>query len=869
LLNEQSYTSGSSYGSSSSAPSVSQRRSDYWDKPKPPRSSPPPPHQETCDNPYDLQDLYYYISPKNGQGSYIPQQTNAAITEAARKTDRPSGFLFRWTHGIIPNTSATGCMSQDLGGYFGVQVDGLNKVIIDAYNATFLNGPPPVPLRPKYFYYIRSINISEEYLPRRLKSIHLDLKYKNVNLESDVGWGNPQKIPNTTATGFMATNDKKDRAETIYVRVDRANNAIIEAYNESLKKPLPPGWEELKEPSGRVYYGNPALKAVQYDRPQDNPAPTAAATPAAVAATPAAVAATPAAATPAVAPTKVAATPAAAPVATLPSTPLPPGWEILTEPSGRVYYGNPALRITQYAFPTAPQPTAPQPTAPQPTAPQPANVSAPLPPSKLPPSPLPDPDDSYYFISSEQGPYLPESEDNINISARAVAPGNTFIKWTPYVDWGPNNMPYAVKTVQDRESHIDWRQGSIPKTSATGWVSQNLNGHFAVRVDGVNKLIIDAYNAQFPNQPVPVKLKPKYFYYVVNNKNGIQTYTSATLNTLKYNLRSRHGFDYWGEQKQIFNTTATGFMIPEDTGIRFGLRVDKTNADTIMAYVQSISPLPPGWEQLREPSGVVYYKKDNVTQYERPPPPPLPSGWVRNMDTNQKFFYQNGAKWQYEYPLPTQPVAAATTPTTTQPTKVDATPAAATTPATTPVATQPCALQLGWNELKDPKSGRTYYGNPNSKTVQWERPCAPSVAVPAPSVAVAAPSVAVAAPSVAVAAPSVEYYYQVGDGDFPYEKVGSNNALNNAIASVCPKDNSKCHIALVRADSKEQQEIENYNTKIKNKPNGGGKKHRRTNRRTNRRNASRRTASHRSASRRTASRRKASRRKAYRRTGKK
>jgi hypothetical protein len=430
-------------------------------------------------------------------------------------------------------------------------------------------------------------------------------------------------------------------------------------------------------------------------------------------------------------------------------------------------------------------------------------------------------------------------------------------------------MPYAVKTVQDRESHIDWRQGSIPKTSATGWVSQNLNGHFAVRVDGVNKLIIDAYNAQFPNQPVPVKLKPKYFYYVVNNKNGIQTYTSATLNTLKYNLRSRHGFDYWGEQKQIFNTTATGFMIPEDTGIRFGLRVDKTNADTIMAYVQSISPLPPGWEQLREPSGVVYYKKDNVTQYERPPPPPLPSGWVRKMDTKQKFFYQNGAKWQYEYPLPTQPVAAATTPTTTQPTKVDATPAAATTPATTPVATQPCALQLGWNELKDPKSGRTYYGNPNSKTVQWERPCAPSVAVPAPSVAVAAPSVAVAAPSVAVAAPSVEYYYQVGDGDFPYEKVGSNNALNNAIASVCPKDNSKCHIALVRADSKEQQEIENYNTKIKNKPNGGGKKHRRTNRRTNRRNASRRTASHRSASRRTASRRKASRRKAYRRTGKK
>jgi hypothetical protein len=35
----------------------------------------------------------------------------------------------------------------------------------------------------------------------------------------------------------------------------------------STSTPLPPGWEELKEPSGRVYYGNPVLKIVQLDRP--------------------------------------------------------------------------------------------------------------------------------------------------------------------------------------------------------------------------------------------------------------------------------------------------------------------------------------------------------------------------------------------------------------------------------------------------------------------------------------------------------------------------------------------------------------------------------------------------------------------------
>ena len=33
--------------------------------------------------------------------------------------------------------------------------------------------------------------------------------------------------------------------------------------------------------------------------------------------------------------------------------PLPPGWEVLADASGRPYYGNPTLRITQYEHPGA------------------------------------------------------------------------------------------------------------------------------------------------------------------------------------------------------------------------------------------------------------------------------------------------------------------------------------------------------------------------------------------------------------------------------------------------------------------------------------------------------------------------------------
>ena len=80
------------------------------------------------------------------------------------------------------------------------------------------------------------------------------------------------------------------------------------------------------------------------------------------------------------------------------------------------------------------------------------------------------------------------------------------------------------------------------------------------------------------------------------------------------------------------------------------------------------------------------------------------------------------------------------------------------------------------------------------------------------------------------------YYYKVGDGDYPY-KVANDDALKNAINSICPNDNSTCHTEMVRADPKEQTQIGDYNAKIENqnKINGGSKnkkKHRRTKRRT-------------------------------------
>ena len=410
LLNRQSYTSKSSYGSSSSAPSQTPRRYDYWHVPTsaeiaaavaPTKYAPVDLTKYSCDNPYDLEDLYYYIyyiSPKNVQGPYIPQPTDDDIMYDARIQDGRT----IWTQGTIPNTSATGCMSQvlmsppKLDRFFGVQVDGLNKVIIDAYNAQFPNPPTPVPLKTKYFYYKRFINrdTSKEYFPARFttsfrQSLRLNKNSNTIcdDLISDACWGQPQQIPNTNAIGFVII-DGEGQGALMYVRVDRANNAIIEAYNESLNTPLPPGVPQGQEvrptsaaPPSSSSTSAP-VAATSAPAPAPAPAPSTPAPPSSSSTPPTVLNLPLTPAQPMVpAPLSTASTSTPlppgwemhtdkkgrtfyafyvnndlvskqwefpsplSPAST--STPLPPGWEELKEPSGRVYYGNPGLKIVQ------------------------------------------------------------------------------------------------------------------------------------------------------------------------------------------------------------------------------------------------------------------------------------------------------------------------------------------------------------------------------------------------------------------------------------------------------------------------------------------------------------------------------------------
>merc|ERR1712070_133648 len=72
-------------------------------------------------------------------------------------------------------------------------------------------------------------------------------------------------------------------------------------------------------------------------------------------------------------------------------------------------------------------------------------------------------------------------------------------------------------------------------------------------------------------------------------------------------------------------------------------------------------PLPPGWVEMRDQGGRVYYwnKQSNQTSWERPggsarmpppPPAPLPPGWVETKDQGGRVYYwhqpSNTTSWE-------------------------------------------------------------------------------------------------------------------------------------------------------------------------------------------------------------------------------
>jgi hypothetical protein len=78
-----------------------------------------------------------------------------------------------------------------------------------------------------------------------------------------------------TATAPMNDDDDTPPVMPLYLANDAyypeasapPDEPIYQSQQPSAPPLLPPGGEELKEPSGRIYYGNPTLQIVQYDLP--------------------------------------------------------------------------------------------------------------------------------------------------------------------------------------------------------------------------------------------------------------------------------------------------------------------------------------------------------------------------------------------------------------------------------------------------------------------------------------------------------------------------------------------------------------------------------------------------------------------------
>ncbi|KAF5000103.1 hypothetical protein FDECE_11289 [Fusarium decemcellulare] len=117
----------------------------------------------------------------------------------------------------------------------------------------------------------------------------------------------------------------------------------------------------------------------------------------------------------------------------------------------------------------------------------------------------------------------------------------------------------------------------------------------------------------------------------------------------------------------------------------------------------TLSPLPPGWEQRLTPDGRAYYANHSTqeTTWERPAPvskPPLPPGWEVRLTPDGRCYYVHHATqsttWERPAPEPLPP------------------------------------LPPGWEEMSTP-DGRAYYVNHTTKTTTWDRP-APAPVSPLP-----------------------------------------------------------------------------------------------------------------------------------------
>ncbi|KAH3761029.1 small GTPase Rac protein 1 [Pelomyxa schiedti] len=156
------------------------------------------------------------------------------------------------------------------------------------------------------------------------------------------------------------------------------------------------------------------------------------------------------------------------------------------------------------------------------------------------------------------------------------------------------------------------------------------------------------------------------------------------------------------------------------------------------------TPLPAGWsERVDTTSGKKYYANliTRASQWDRPTVP------AASLATPQQIAAYELAQKQAAAPVTTittntgavQPVATTTTQpqvanTAVQPTQTTTPVVAAANPAQEP-------LPEGWEERKDPTSGRVYFANLVTRTSTWERPKLPAAAfAPAANTPAATPT---------------------------------------------------------------------------------------------------------------------------------
>uniref|UniRef100_A0A8C0BWX8 E3 ubiquitin-protein ligase n=1 Tax=Buteo japonicus TaxID=224669 RepID=A0A8C0BWX8_9AVES len=216
-----------------------------------------------------------------------------------------------------------------------------------------------------------------------------------------------------------------------------------------------------------------------------------------------------------------------------------------------------------------------------------------------------------------------------------------------------DSLTNLIEVQQNGEAVHESRDGSARSTSRSACdISNGIDNQVPSNSVVQNTFCIEAVNGDSAPSPTHVAARPKntpvpkpLAAHPVNStgKNGkvIRTCSIRLFYLVEMYLKLSHSFYTFFSATDCTQPNARNSIAAEAAKPRESSSTSSASAEPVRQQPGNTStePLPPGWEQRKDPHGRTYYVDHNTrtTTWERPQP--LPPGWERRVDDRGRVYY--------------------------------------------------------------------------------------------------------------------------------------------------------------------------------------------------------------------------------------